>query len=214
MGLQNIFVEIVLRHPLTTHEFGFIKTATMVLPADGSPRSLLTIIHFLEHHYYICLLTVLLSALMANGLFNVYFRQLHHIPGPALGGFTDFYKLYIFACKHIPSATLQLHQEFGLLNICDHDAPANRFEGPILRLAPNLVSFNDPQWIPEIYLKCVDKTSFYTPAAMGEYPSMFWTLKHEEHARKKRLFAPSVSCNARILSKPRRHSSLCFADYV
>ena len=47
--------------------------------------------------------------------------------------------------------------------------------------------------IPEVYHKCVDKTAFYTPAVMGDTPSIFFTLKHKEHALKKRLFAPSVS---------------------
>ena len=59
------------------------------------------------------------------------------------------------------------------------------------------MSFDNPRLIPEVYQKCDDKTTFYTPAIMGETPSKFWTLKHKEHALKKRLFAPSVSMNFR-----------------
>lgn len=73
--------------------------------------------------------------------------------------------------------------------------------GSLLRLAPNLVSFDDPRMIPEVYQKCVDKTTFYTPAVMGETPSMFWTLNHKDHALKKRLFAPSVSHNFKHMSR-------------
>ena len=46
--------------------------------------------------------------------------------------------------------------------------------------------------IPEVYRKCVNKTDFYTPAVMGEHPSMFWTLKHNEHVPRRRVFSPSV----------------------
>ncbi|KAI4138249.1 MAG: hypothetical protein LQ341_004751 [Variospora aurantia] len=80
---------------------------------------------------------------------------------------------------------MELHQRFGSL----------------LRLAPNLVSFDDPRMIPEVYQKCLDKTTFYTPAVMGETPSMFWTLNHKDHALKKRLFAPSVSHNFKHMSR-------------
>ena len=68
--------------------------------------------------------------------------------------------------------------------------------------------------IPEVYHKCLDKTTFYTPAVMGETPSMFWTLNHNEHARKKRLFAPSVSNDCKYLSHFLRKQGMGFADFI
>ena len=74
---------------------------------------LLAIVRFFEYHYLIFSLSILAVAFMSKGLYNVYFHELHRIPGPFFGSFTDFYKVYVFACRHIPSETLQLHQRFG-----------------------------------------------------------------------------------------------------
>lgn len=73
---------------------------------------------FIAYHYFLCPLFGLIFAFMFKGLYNVFFHELHHVPGPFLGGFTDFYKVYIFACRHIPSGTMELHQRFGEPPIC------------------------------------------------------------------------------------------------
>ena len=78
---------------------------------------ILAIVRLFEHHYYLLSLSILGVAFVFRGIYNVYFHDLRHVPGPFLGGFTDFYKVYIFACKHIPSGTMALHQQFGLLKI-------------------------------------------------------------------------------------------------
>ena len=75
------------------------------------------------------LLLVFLFCVVAGvlkGVYNRYLHPLRNFPGPFWGGFTDFYKLYIFASKHIPSATMELHQKYGLLaNVKCGIRPAN-----------------------------------------------------------------------------------------
>lgn len=73
-----------------------------------------TIIQFAPSDYL--LLVFLLCAVIGflKGIYNRYFHPLRNFPGPFWGGFTDFYKLYIFASKHIPSATMELHQKYGI----------------------------------------------------------------------------------------------------
>ena len=75
------------------------------------------LVRFVEYHYYLFPLFALAITFVSKGLYNTYFHDLSHVPGPFLGGFTDFYKVYIFACRHIPSGTMELHQQFGLLRI-------------------------------------------------------------------------------------------------
>jgi len=85
-----------------------------------SPLS--AIVNFFEYHYYLFFMFVLAVAFLSKGFYNVYFHNLRHIAGPFLGGFTDFYKVYIFACRHIPSGTMELHQQFGSfsVSVCDY----------------------------------------------------------------------------------------------
>ena len=62
------------------------------------------------YHSFLFLLFGFTFAFMFKGLYNVHFHGLQHVPGPFLGGFSDFYKIYSFACRHIPSGTMELHQ--------------------------------------------------------------------------------------------------------
>ena len=81
--------------------------------ANSVDLHMLCIVQFIQCHYYLSILTLLLGIFLANGIYNAYFHGIHHVHGPFLGRFTDFYKVYIFACKHIPSATMELHRRYG-----------------------------------------------------------------------------------------------------
>ena len=61
-----------------------------------------------------------------------------------------------------------------------------------MRLAPNLVSFNDAEMLPVAYPKRADKTPFYSSWLFGKTTAMFQTLEHQLHARKKRIVASCV----------------------
>jgi cytochrome P450 len=60
-------------------------------------------------------------------------------------------------------------------------------------VAPNLLAFSDARLLPEIYHRRVDKTEFYSTGILGEIAPPFQTLKHEEHAAKRKRIAPSFS---------------------
>ena len=62
-----------------------------------------------------------------------------------------------------------------------------------MRVAPNLLAFDDPKLLPLVYHRRVDKTDFYSTGILGEIPPPFQTLKHEEHAAKRKRVAPSFS---------------------
>lgn len=90
-----------------------MTTMITELPSIYPWGPFLTTVRFISCHYCLSFLLVFVVAFLLKGLYNVYFHDLHHVPGPFLGGFTDFYKVYIFACRHIPSGTMELHQRFG-----------------------------------------------------------------------------------------------------
>lgn len=65
--------------------------------------------------------------------------------------------------------------------------------GPVVRVAPNMLSFNDPSMIPRIYHKNADKSDFWKPGALGKPPAMIQVQNHQEHAAKRKALAPAVS---------------------
>ena len=71
--------------------------------------------HFLFHYLLFAFLLCVIAGVL-KGIYNRCFHPLRNFPGPFWGSFTDFYKLYIFASKHIPSATMDLHEQYGLFS--------------------------------------------------------------------------------------------------
>jgi len=67
------------------------------------------------------------------------------------------------------------------------------FLGPIVRIAPNLLSFSDPVLLPEVYHGRANKSTFYSSWLFGNVSSMFLTLGHDEHAAKSKIVSPCVS---------------------
>ena len=65
--------------------------------------------------------------------------------------------------------------------------------GPVVRVAPGLISISDPDLIPTIYHRYADKSDFYTHGVLGERPPTVQILDHDEHAAKRRIIAPLVS---------------------
>lgn len=77
------------------------------------PVHFLMALHFTLSHCFLFAVLLCVGAVMLRGIYNRYFHPLRNFPGPFWGGVTDFYKLYIFASTHIPSATMELHQKYG-----------------------------------------------------------------------------------------------------
>ena len=84
--------------------------------------------------------------------------------------------------------------------------------GPVVRVAPNLLAFDDPELLPKVYHRFVDKTDFYSTGILGEPAPPFQTQPHAEHAAKRKRIAPSVIMKAYwnlIRGRPDCNSSQC-----
>ncbi|RAK91925.1 cytochrome P450 monooxygenase [Aspergillus costaricaensis CBS 115574] len=123
------------------------------------------------------LFTLFGSYVVLRLMYNRYFHPLRNFPGPIWGSLTDFYKLYIVAQKDAHTRGIEMHKKYG----------------PIVRVAPNLLAFSDPLLLPVVYHRRADKTEFYSTGILGDIPPPFQTLKHEDHAAKRKRIAPSFS---------------------
>lgn len=122
------------------------------------------------------LFAYLLSYAVYRGVYNRFFHPLRHFPGPFWASVSDFFKLWLIHTKQSHTLGLKYHEKYG----------------PVVRAAPNLLAINDPKLLPAIYHRRVDKTDTYTVGVLGEVAPPFQTLKHEEHAAKRKRVAPSV----------------------
>lgn len=111
------------------------------------------------------------------GIYNRYFHTLRHIPGPFWGSVTDFYKLCALVSQDVSQFSLELHQKYG----------------PIVRVAPNMLSISDPLDVPQVYHRNCDKNDFWTPGALGEHPPLIQTIDHKEHNKKRKIMASVLS---------------------
>ena len=123
----------------------------------------------------LCLSLIVFYALY-RGIYNRYFHPLRNFPGPFWGSISDFYKLWILHTKQAHTLGLKYHERYG----------------PVVRAAPNLLAVNDPLLLPQIYHRRVDKTDVYTTGVLGELAPPFQTIKHEDHAAKRKRVANSV----------------------
>ncbi|RAK71705.1 cytochrome P450 [Aspergillus fijiensis CBS 313.89] len=126
---------------------------------------------------YSVLALTLVSYVLCQGIYNRYFHPLRAFPGPFWASVSDFFKLWILHTKQAHTLGLEYHQKYG----------------SIVRAAPNLLAVDDPMLLPLIYHRRVDKTDVYTVGVLGEIAPPFQTLKHEEHAIKRKRVAASFT---------------------
>ncbi|KAJ5698795.1 Cytochrome P450 E-class group I [Penicillium macrosclerotiorum] len=128
-------------------------------------------------HLYALLSIVIIAYICWRGIYNRYFHPLREFRGPFWASVSDFFKLWILHTKQAHTLGLEYHQKYG----------------PIVRAAPNLLAVDDPMLLPQIYHRRVDKTDVYTVGVLGEIAPPFQTLKHEEHAMKRKRVAASFT---------------------
>ncbi|KAG6356937.1 hypothetical protein INS49_014812 [Diaporthe citri] len=61
---------------------------------------------------------------------------------------------------------------------------------PIVRLAPNILSFSDATLMPRVFHNAADKPAFYGSLMFGKTAAILQSLPHQDHHAKKRLVAP------------------------
>lgn len=64
--------------------------------------------------------------------------------------------------------------------------------GPLVRIAPNLLSVSDPLQLPSIYTRNVDKTPFYSTGMAGSVAPLLLMQEHNIHSQMVKVFAPTV----------------------
>ncbi|OTB04031.1 hypothetical protein M426DRAFT_73617 [Hypoxylon sp. CI-4A] len=90
-------------------------------------------------HLWACLATLFAGAfivsLVARGIYNLCFHPLAKLPGPKSAAWSNIPYSYWFHSGRMPYKILELHEKYG----------------PVVRVAPNEVSFNSPQSWDDIY---------------------------------------------------------------
>ena len=64
--------------------------------------------------------------------------------------------------------------------------------GPVVRMSPNLLCFNDPTRLPEVYHRHSEKTPFYSPGMAGEKRPLLQIQGDLEHAAQLKIIGPTV----------------------
>ncbi|KAI0841668.1 cytochrome P450 3A13 [Hypoxylon sp. FL0890] len=110
---------------------------------------------------------------------------LRAIPGPTISLFSSWILKYHEFHAHRTRYVHHLHQRYG----------------PVVRIAPNEVSFASSEGVKEIYGSGgsgYDKTEFYNLFMIYGRRTMFSTLNKEDHAKRKRILADRYA-NTNIL---------------
>ncbi|KAJ5811087.1 cytochrome P450 [Penicillium robsamsonii] len=110
--------------------------------------------------------------LIYNVLLGIYRLTLHplsNIPGPKLAAFTYWYEIYyeVFLGGKYFHQILEMHQQYG----------------PIVRINPNEIHFNDPDFIDSIYAGPARKTTkpLFVGRRTGTPNSIIATVDHDLH---------------------------------
>ncbi|TVY44849.1 putative sterigmatocystin biosynthesis P450 monooxygenase [Lachnellula subtilissima] len=111
--------------------------------------------------------------------------------------YTVFTTVRVFMTKvpgpwytNITSLVLKYHEFSGSRRAWIHGL--HQCYGPVIRLAPNECSFANSEGMKEIYQSGgsgYDKTEFYDLFKQFDHRTMFSTLKKQDHAQRKKLFA-------------------------
>lgn len=78
---------------------------------------------------------VLISGIIGFALNNKYWKGLNKYPGPALAGYTNWWRFYDVLGRRHEWNIIRLHREHG----------------DVVRIGPNVLSFGDPKAIKVIY---------------------------------------------------------------
>ncbi|KAI1645395.1 cytochrome P450 3A13 [Daldinia loculata] len=137
------------------------------------------------------LLAVACFALSILYVWKCIASPLRTLPGPRISLFSSWILKYHELHAHRTRYVHSLHQKYG----------------PVVRIAPNEVSFASLEGVKEIYGSGgsgYDKTEFYNLFTIYGRRTMFSTLKREDHARRKRVLADRYA-NTNILKSESLH---------
>lgn len=140
--------------------------------------------------YYKPLLVFVVLCLFLRNKFQ---RHIYSIPGPRLAGFSNLWRFWD-ALSHVQHDThINLHR---------------RYNSPLVRVGPRVVSFSNPEWIPKVYglTSGFTKTHFYDMFVLpyrGQFTrSLFTTLDENYHSTYKRPIANAYSMSTLVEFEP------------
>ena len=145
----------------------------------------------------IVLLVVILTIyVVVYATYNLFLHPLARVPGPFLA--------------HLTSTWLQFYDLAGV-RVYMIDDLHQRF-GPVVRVAPNELSFADPSMIKEIYGQASPymKSAMYSLLSVGPHLGVFDTADREVHKKRRRLIshvfaATSVNACEPVIADLIRH---------
>lgn len=137
---------------------------------------------------WLLVLATLIAFYILNLLRRRYASPLRHIPGPFLASMTRAWKVKELWAGHMETTQRELHRKYG----------------PVVRIAPNELSFASPSAARDIFTvgKGFHKTDFYSIFPPPENPDLFTEVDEAIHASKKRTAAPVYSMASMLEMEP------------
>lgn len=147
------------------------------LPEDApiSQAAIVSVFSFLLAHP----LLILFSLFVARPLYKRYASPLRQYPGPFIASCTRLWKVWSTWTGHTEQHHIALHKKYG----------------PVVRVAPNELSFANPNAALAIFQvgKGFHKTDFYGVFPPPENPDIFTETRESVHGVKKRYAATPYS---------------------
>ncbi|KAI9713564.1 MAG: hypothetical protein M1820_000946 [Bogoriella megaspora] len=112
-------------------------------------------------------------------VYRLFFHPLSGIPGPRLAAVTYLYEFYydIYLSGQYNFKLKQLHEQYG----------------PVVRLNPDEVHFNDPDYYDEIFNLTRTDKPYREANAFGPYPATVSTVHHDIHRIRRGALNPFFS---------------------
>ncbi|KPI38564.1 Pisatin demethylase [Cyphellophora attinorum] len=147
-------------------------------PAEDAPvtqAAIVGVLAFITAHPYL----ILLSLLVFRPLFKRYASPLRQYPGPFIASCTRLWKVWSTWTGKTEQHHIALHKRYG----------------PVVRIAPNELSFANPHAALAIFQvgKGFHKTDFYGVFPPPENPDIFTETRESVHGVKKRYAATPYS---------------------
>lgn len=81
------------------------------------------------------LLALALGIVVVSLVRSYFFHPLRKFPGPFWAAHTDLWRLYYLCSRRMPDKLLEMHEKYG----------------PVVRFAPNELSFQNPEILEQVY---------------------------------------------------------------
>jgi hypothetical protein len=112
-----------------------------------------------------------------HAIYSLYFHPLSKHPGPFLNAISPLPRLWLNINGREPQTVLKWHLKYG----------------PIVRMAPNELSFITPAWKDIYGFKKPELTKDWTMYALSENTKRSILLSGADHGRQRKMLAPAFS---------------------